>query len=40
MENIKDYYEVEDYKNNEKISYRDIYKIIKEYVEVELCQVH
>ena len=40
MENIKEYYEVEDYKNDEKISYRDIYKIIKEYVEVELCQVH
>ena len=38
MENIKDYYAVEDYKNNEKISYRDIYEIIKEYVGVELCQ--
>lgn len=35
MENIKDYYEVEDYKSNEKISYRDIYEIIKEYLEVE-----
>ena len=40
MENIKDYYEVEDYKNDEKISYRYIYEIIKEYVEVELCQDH
>ena len=40
MENIKDYYEVEDYKSNEKISYRYIYEIIKEYVEVELCQDH
>lgn len=38
MENIKEYYEVKDYKNNEKISYRYIYEIIKEYVEVELCQ--
>ena len=37
---IKEYYEVEDYKNNEKISYRYIYEIIKEYVEVELCQDH
>ena len=35
MENIKEYYEVEDYKNDEKISYRDIYEIIKEYLEVE-----
>ena len=37
MENIKDYYEVEDNKNEEKISYRDIYEIIKEEQKNRLC---
>ncbi|WP_267897427.1 hypothetical protein [Thomasclavelia ramosa] len=40
MEQMKEFYEVEDYKINEKISYEDIIKMMEEYMEEELCQDH
>lgn len=33
MEQMKEFYEVEDYKINEKISYEDIIKMMEEYME-------
>ena len=40
MEQMKEFYEVEDYKINKKISYEDIIKMMEEYMEEELCQDH